>query len=293
VIDAVRGLSGDQLAAIAALETRVVAADGGRLKLEWGTLRTRSGRDVEDLLWWSGDRLTGFAGLYAFGSGGIEIAGMVDPEFRRSGIATALLDTALAVCRERGHPRVLLVTPRAGRGEGGGRAFARQRGARLDHSEHALVLTGEPPSGAELPGVVLRAAEPRDRAAVQTVLAAAFGWTPSGPAREDTDGARTLVIEITGPSGGPTGSTSTIVGTVRVTRDGSSGGVYGFAVDPAWQGRGIGRDVLRRVCRSLRADGATRIGLEVEVGNDHALGLYTSVGFEPVTTEDYYEVRLD
>jgi ribosomal protein S18 acetylase RimI-like enzyme len=42
------------------------------------------------------------------------------------------------------------------------------------------------------------------------------------------------------------------------------------------------------VCEQLRADGARRIGLEVAVENDRALGLYTSVGFEAVTTEDYF-----
>jgi len=33
-----------------------------------------------------------------------------------------------------------------------------------------------------------------------------------------------------------------------------------------------------------------KVELEVEVANDHALGLYTSIGFEQVTTEDYYEL---
>jgi ribosomal protein S18 acetylase RimI-like enzyme len=30
----------------------------------------------------------------------------------------------------------------------------------------------------------------------------------------------------------------------------------------------------------------------VDVENDRALGLYTSVGFEPITTEDYYALPL-
>jgi ribosomal protein S18 acetylase RimI-like enzyme len=63
-------------------------------------------------------------------------------------------------------------------------------------------------------------------------------------------------------------------------------------VDPAWQGRGIGRDVLRRVCRELRDEGIQRIGLEVAVENDHALRLYTSLGFTQITTEDYYGLPL-
>jgi hypothetical protein len=41
-----------------------------------------------------------------------------------------------------------------------------------------------------------------------------------------------------------------------------------------------------------RRPAADRIGLEVAVDNDQALALYTSVGFMPVTTEDYFELPL-
>ncbi len=54
----------------------MIEVDGGRLKLEWGRLRGRSGDRVEDLLWWEGDRLVGFLGIYGFETVP-ELAGMV------------------------------------------------------------------------------------------------------------------------------------------------------------------------------------------------------------------------
>ena len=48
--------------------------------------------------------------------------------------------------------------------------------------------------------------------------------------------------------------------------------------------------MLRRACQQLRDEGARRIGLEVAVDNERALGLYTSIGFTAVTTEDYYAI---
>jgi ribosomal protein S18 acetylase RimI-like enzyme len=86
---------------------------------------------------------------------------------------------------------------------------------------------------------------------------------------------------------------NSVVGTVRLSGEGDAGTLSGFVVDPAWQGRGIGRDVLRRVCHQLRAEGVQRIGLEVAVDNEPALGLYTSIGFTEVTTEDYYALRVN
>ncbi len=257
-----------------------MAADGGRLKLEWGVLRTRAGRDVDDLLWWQDDRLLGFLGLYAFAPPDLEIAGMVDPSARRRGIATTLLEAALPIARARGYARALLVTPR---GSDAGHAFALNRGAVLEHSEHALVLLNAPAGGSSDARLTLRAATSADSSEIARLLAAAFGTPfsdlPSVPVESPE---QIFIAEFEGLA----------VGTVRVARDGDTAGIYGFAVDPAWQRRGIGRDVLRRLCRQLRDEGIGPIGLEVAVDNERALGLYTSLGFTQITSEDYYALAV-
>lgn len=267
------------LEALAALEARTVAVDGGRLKLEWSTLRERPGTEVRDLLWWEGDELVGFVGLYAFGPPDVELAGMVDPAWRRRGIATQLLAAARALAREQGFARALLVTPRDAVG---GRALALAHSAVHDHAEHALELDG-PPLGTSDELATLRAARAGDAPEIARLLEAGFGHVPGDVAEQlASDPARTVVVELDGR----------VVGTVRLSLDGDVGGVYGFVIDPDFQGRGIGRDVLRRVCEQLRSDGAARVRLEVAVENDRALGLYTSVGFEQVTTEDYFALAL-
>jgi ribosomal protein S18 acetylase RimI-like enzyme len=280
MVQLARGLSDDDLQAVAELERRTVAADGGRLKLEWGVLRARAGQDVEDFLWWEDERLLGFLGLYAFGAPTVEIAGMVDPGARRRGIATALLDRALPICRDRGYGQALLVTPRE---SVGGRELALSRGAALEHSEYALVLLGPPTDGPSDPRIAVRTATPADVPELSHLLATAFGGPlPGFLDRLVSDSERTLVIEFEGST----------VGTLRVAYERDPCGVYGFAVDPAWQRRGIGRDALRKVCRRLRDQGVTSIGLEVAVDNEHALGLYTSLGFTRTTTEDYYALAV-
>ncbi|WP_233153476.1 GNAT family N-acetyltransferase [Kineosporia sp. R_H_3] len=283
VLEPVRGLSPDHLDAVAALEREVVAADGGRLKLEWGTLRSRSGEDVEDLLWWDGDRLVGFLGVYAFGGPFGELGGMVAPAARRRGIGTALVDAALPLCAARGIDRVLLVTPRT---TPAGAAFARARGAVLDHSEHALQLTGPPADGPQDPRISLRPmrSDAADGAAVDALLRGAFGaHGPDFSVADDSERARRLRAETVVAE-----RDGTVVGCLRLTRTDDVAGVYGFAVRPDLQGQGIGRDVLRRTCRQALADGAALVHLEVEVANERALGLYTSLGFAPVSTEDYF-----
>jgi ribosomal protein S18 acetylase RimI-like enzyme len=276
MIEVPHGLSKPALAAIAALERRTVDHDGGRLKLEWASLTRRSANEQNDVLWWDGSKLLGFLGLYCFDGRNVELVGMVDPEARRAGIAIALLDAAMVLCGERSYASILLVVPRQSEG---GRILATRRGGVLDHSEHALVLTEAPSDKPSALDIETRPAVVEDAPEVTRLLAAGFGWAPDDVAqRIVSEPLQTLLIMTDGQA----------IGTVRVTRDGDAGGVYGFAVDPSWQGRGVGREVLRRVCVELLGDGVKRVGLEVATQNEHALGLYTSLGFQPVTTEDYF-----
>jgi ribosomal protein S18 acetylase RimI-like enzyme len=265
------GLSPSTLEAIATLERRVVSADGGRLKLEWNALRHRAGRDVEDLLWLSDGRLAGFLGIYSHGAPVLELAGMVDPDFRRRGIGTALVEDALQVCDQRPHTATLLVVPRT---SAAGHALARRRGGTLDHSEHALQLLGPPNAVRVDPLVTIRPATSQDRPAVSELFALGFGEAPS---TVDVD-PYTLVVE----------REHEPIGSVRLIPEEDTAGIYGFVIHPEHQGRGIGRDVLHRLCDKARADGAKAVTLEVATDNDRALHLYTSLGFTPVTTEDYY-----
>jgi ribosomal protein S18 acetylase RimI-like enzyme len=280
VLEQAAGLSSGALDAIAELEREVVETDGGRLKLEWGRLRRRSGGRVEDLLWWEDGRLLGFLGFYSFGSS-LELAGMVAPDARRRGIGTALVDAAVPLCRGLGCREALLIVPRPSEA---GKRLALRRDAVFHHSEHALVLSGEPTSGPHDSALSVRPATAADIPVVSHLLEVGFGE----PAPDDLAGrlnsthGRILVVEVDGSA----------VGTLSLAREGGDAGIYGFVIDPSRQGRGLGRDALRRVCEQLRADGARRVGLEVAVDNDRALALYTSVGFMPITTEDYYALPV-
>ena len=268
-------LSETDLAAIAELERRVVGHDGGRLKLEWGVLPTDR---VVPVLAWEGSRLVGYAGIYVFGPPDVEVAGMVDPAARRSGVGTALLRAALPLCRARGFVQALLVTPSSPAGT----AFAAAHGATLHHSEHALVLGSTPQGPPEDPATTLAPATEADLPDVRRLFTAGFGFDPGQETVPAEPADTTLLIRHGGAA----------VGSLRLSRVEGSGGIYGFVVDPERQGQGIGRDVLARACRLLRSQGCDRVHLEVSVDNDRALGLYTSTGFAQEATEDYWAVSL-
>lgn len=81
------------------------------------------------------------------------------------------------------------------------------------------------------------------------------------------------------------------IGKIRVTREEGQAWIYGFAILPEHRGKGIGRKVLSRVVQEQHAAGYS-VHLEVETKNDHALGLYESVGFKAVHAQDYYNFNM-
>jgi len=277
------GLAPEDLHAIEALATACVAVDGGRLKLEWGVLQSRPPEQVNDFLWIGERGLAGFLGIYGYRSDQAEICGMVHPSARRQGVFSRLFEAATAELLSRGLPEVLLVVDRLYKA---GSGFARSVGGMIEHSEHRMMLRREPAAVAADPLVTIRAAELADGPFVVSCLAKAFDFPADLEAGElETLAKRfpgTLVIDYANQP----------VGTVRVDRDADAAGIYGFAILPEFQGRGIGRQVLSNLARDVDAEGVAQIGLEVSVTNDSALHLYLSCGFDVTGTEDYYAVPL-
>lgn len=286
--DTSRALSAGELGAVERLEEACIAADGGRLKLEFRTLHNRSGDRPSDFTCWVADELVGFLGLYQWRAGEIELTGMVHPAYRRMGIWSRLYAEATEEVRRRAVPRLLLVMDREWQPA---HRFAESRGARYDGSEHRMVQLKAPPRRSRAHAVVVRPARDEEACFVKDCLVEAFKMPRESFELESTEALLddTLVVELD----------SELVGTLRVdrrpTREAGgapeSAGIYGFAVLPSRQGKGIGRQVLLDVTESLRAEGVERITLEVAVENDSALHLYESCGFERVATEDYWLVE--
>jgi ribosomal-protein-alanine N-acetyltransferase len=70
--------------------------------------------------------------------------------------------------------------------------------------------------------------------------------------------------------------------------------VNNIAVDPGWQGRGLGVILLMDLVHTALARGARHLTLEVRVGNEPALALYARFGLAPVgVRRNYYPTGED
>ncbi|MHC1480188.1 ribosomal protein S18-alanine N-acetyltransferase [Frateuria aurantia] len=63
-------------------------------------------------------------------------------------------------------------------------------------------------------------------------------------------------------------------------------------IGPDWQGRGLGRYLMRHILASTQRQGVSCVFLEVRPSNPHALSLYQSLGFLEVGRRPrYYPAR--
>lgn len=79
-----------------------------------------------------------------------------------------------------------------------------------------------------------------------------------------------------------------VVGYAGVMLSLTDGHVTTIAVDPKWQGRGIGTRLLVVVARTAIERGATALTLEVRLSNGRAQDLYRRFAFAPVGVRQGY-----
>ncbi|MGC5167778.1 GNAT family acetyltransferase [Luteimicrobium sp. DT211] len=139
--------------------------------------------------------------------------------------------------------------------------------------------------GLRLPAPALRVVEATDDDAAPLVAL----WTACGltrpwndPERDIADARSTptstvLVGHVDGAAGAA-GAGILVSGAV-VGYDGHRGWLYYVAVDPAWQGRGFGRETVVAAEAWLAAQGAPKVQLMVRRTNADAVGFYQALGY--------------
>lgn len=84
-----------------------------------------------------------------------------------------------------------------------------------------------------------------------------------------------------------------LVGTALGTHDTRKGWINRLAVDPSYQGRGLGTRLLRASEKALARKGMKVISAFVVNGNDPSLNLFRRSGYVTVDTMTYVRKKLD
>lgn len=71
----------------------------------------------------------------------------------------------------------------------------------------------------------------------------------------------------------------TVVATAMGGYDGHRGWIYYLAVDPEFQGKGLGTEILSAIEAKLRERGCPKINLQIRTSNSAVANFYESLGF--------------
>ncbi|SFB13860.1 MULTISPECIES: GNAT family N-acetyltransferase [unclassified Bacillus (in: firmicutes)] len=272
-------LTKQQLSEIKELQNKCEQFEPLKLKLNWDMLASREDDKRNDFLHYENGKLVGFLGIYGFGNK-VELCGMVDPEYRRKGIFTKLFNKASDEIKSRHFRLILLNAPASS-------LSAKGFLANIPHQQHMteyqMKWEGDK-AEVEESGVTLRKSTESDVELEITLEVACFGFLPE-EAREFNQQVKSegsdefYIVESEGVS----------VGKLRVGRTGGEAWIYGFAVLPDYQGKGIGRKALKLTVAKEVKEGYP-VFLEVEAKNANALRLYESCGFQTFHAQEYYEL---
>lgn len=233
---------------------------------------------VNEFLYYSGETLVGYLGIYNMGGETGELTGMVHPLYRRRGIFKRLYTLAKEECKRRNIKRILLVCDNS---SSSGLAFIKSSGAVYAFSEYEMKLEGnyESEDGRD---IALRKAINSDTEEIERQNYIYFGITSRTvimPEDEEKRNRITYIIELS----------SRVIGKIRVETTSDEGFISGFGILPEYRGKGYGRQSLKAVLHMLNKNNIHNAALEVAAQNKNALNLYKSCGFVEASITDYYE----
>jgi ribosomal protein S18 acetylase RimI-like enzyme len=257
--------------------------DDVHVKLNWGLMSYRDPAMVSDFGYYSHDQLVGYVPLDGFGEK-FEITGIVQPEFRRRGIFSQLMNEARAEAKRRGAEQLLLVNYKHSES---GNATVKALALPYQVSEYRMVADSM--SMPTLPESQLQLIDvtENDLDELSRLLSIAFGqggWSAVEELREQfqrKDGQYWFAR---------LGSEN--IGQIGVVAKQNNAYIQAVGIVPEYRGKGYGRQLLAALLRKLLTEGYRHFELDVEVRNSSALSLYESCGFRESNVYDYYEIAL-
>jgi GNAT superfamily N-acetyltransferase len=243
-----QGLAADDYAKVAQLASLCNDYDHITLKINDFMLQTRPSDEKSDFLYFVGEELIGYLGLFQFNGQEIEISGMVHPVHRRTGVFTGLLSEAKAEIARRNIRKLIFINAE---NSACGKLFLESIDTKYSFSEYWMkhVETKNPACDSRIQP---RTATASELPFIARAITLGFQMDESEVLESisnNTTGTEKLsnrkIIELD----------ETPIGTISVNHPNeASAFLFGFVILPEHQGRGYGRQALSSAIQRAIAD---------------------------------------
>ncbi|MBF9017467.1 MULTISPECIES: N-acetyltransferase [unclassified Oceanispirochaeta] len=235
--------------------------------------------DINTFLLYDGDALVSSINIFAPTKNEAEIIALTDPNSRNCGYFKKLLQNAVKEIRRRDIKSILFVCD--SNSNDGNRTISKMN-SEYEYSEYLLKFEDETKLiEHQMDEIEISIADENDKEALIDINSRAFNTKmrdESGIIDDFFKGTKRKLYSIK--------LQLNVIGMIGVYEEENRNYIFGFCIDPDFQGRGIGKITLSEIVKCL--PGNKEIVLEVQADNINALSLYQNVGFSIEAEFKYY-----
>lgn len=272
-------LDANQLHALDNLSALCRAIDGDLPPFYTHILEQKRVTD-NNFLYYQNNKLVGFLSIYFFYANASEISVIVDPSYRRQGIAKKLIQAALTLLESKRVETLLFSNPAAVN-----EIWLSRLGLLYHNSEYHMERNSYEPLLITKQTLTIRKASEKDIFSLCAIDEQCFPVEPEHmPMRFINllnDNSYTLVIAL---------RNGKAVGKAHIRWQDNETSFSDIAIIPQYQNQGLGSELLAYCINHALMLGKTKLVLDVETSNHNALNLYTRHGFRSVNAIDFYSI---
>ena len=270
-------LSSQQLGDLEQLRQRCKKIDGNDIPI-YPNLLTQQRPTPSNLLLYEQSQLIGFLSLFFFYENGCELILLVDPDWRRLGLARKLIQAIIPLLRIEKIKRIILPAPTKC-----GQPWLPAQGFTYEHSEYELTLPANHILTPIKPRLIVRDTMLTDTAVIASIDAACFPTGSPPPIAHFQqlikNPSYTILLAFLKQQA---------IGKVHIFWGENCCRLSDIGILPQQQNEGYGSEMLYSCINYIQNKQKFPIHLDVETSNHSALNLYYRLGFKINNACDYW-----
>lgn len=231
-----------------------------------------------NILYYDNDLLIGYLRTYFFYTNACEVAVMVDPDFRRRGIARAMLNEIIPILQIEQIKNLYFSTPK-----GLNQDWLEELKFTFHGSERQMQYNPQKPISVTFKPAAIRLASQKDIPVLIEIDDLCF---PNK--KPDAEEVFRNLLTSSNCSIFVLTQDNKIVGKAHVFKESDRARITDIGVLPEYRGRGLASTLIKYCINHALINNKSKIVLDVELTNESALKLYDGLGFEITNAHDYW-----
>jgi len=311
-------LTKEDIELIKQLEKVCIDHDNAVMKLEldykylFGIGAKESTTAINEYMYYYDNRLIGYIGSSDFSDVYVEVMGLVDPEYRRQGIFSELMEMVIHYMNQHlAYKSILILSDRLSES---GKGFIHSLNVSLHHCEYEMYyheknalansssaknINSNSVGGDVVNNCIIHLVKATNKDAKEIAMQNRIYFDDVFDTDQSIENSLYKEEKLIYPEEEEKKGMlifmalheNEVIGKVNIQISNSLGGIYGLGVKPGYRSKGYGRQILKLAITELQHRECSQTMLQVEAENEHALNMYKDCGFVTTSTMEYWLLK--